>query len=119
MTTRAEASVLGRFFIRLLGLALVALPFIACGMTTTDQEGSETHFLSACDGSCGAGAECVCGVCTASCSRDAECSAVAAAASCVALAPRIAEGRCPGGEPSALCDVSCLTTADCATLGAD
>ena len=108
-----------RTFSRLFGLALVALGFAACGQAAVEHEGSETHFLAACDGACGAGAECICGVCTAGCSKDAECSAMGSSAACVALAPRVDEGRCGENEPSALCDVSCLSTSNCAPLGGD
>jgi hypothetical protein len=104
--------------IRLAALAAVALAAaFGCQEQTEPISGSETHFLTACSESCAQGAECVCGACTRTCDDDAACRAFAVSAACVALAPRIAEGRCDADAPPAMCDVPCLHESDCASLG--
>jgi hypothetical protein len=99
-------------------LGVCGLLVFSCGQSQDKTDlGSETHFLSACTGGCGAGAACVCGVCTRACKKDAECSVLAGDAACVSLAPRVAEGRCDSGQADAVCDVGCLADSDCAPLG--
>ncbi|MFI5308913.1 MAG: hypothetical protein ACHQ53_16260, partial [Polyangiales bacterium] len=39
--------------------------------------GGESHFLRGCDGSCGAGLSCICGVCTQTCKASSGCGALA------------------------------------------
>jgi hypothetical protein len=115
-----ERTMLRRIQARLTALVALALPFVACGETRLERDGSETHFLTECeDGSCPAGSECVCGVCTTGCSADDECTRVLGSATCVSLAPRVAEGRCPDSDAPSLCDVSCITSADCDSLSGD
>lgn len=105
-----------RIALRALVLCASCALFFACADANDGTEiGSETHFLSACDGGCGADAECVCGVCTKRCEHDAACSALSAAAACVPLGPRVAEGRC-ADDAEAACDLACLADADCALL---
>lgn len=77
------------------------------------QDGSETHFLVRCGGSCPAGLECLCGVCTQACSASSACSALQSGATCVASAARIAEQRCDEQTAPAFCDLSCLSDDDC------
>jgi len=106
---------------RALALAC-AVPLVVafgCGGDMKPTVGSETHFLTLCDDdSCPDGSACVCGVCTKTCSVDTECSGLGANATCATLGPRQAEGRCPADEASpAMCDVGCLETADCKSLG--
>lgn len=109
-----------RFFTRVAALALAGLAFFACGERQgAPQVGSETHFLNTCEDGCGDGTECECGACTQSCSTNADCAGVSAHATCVALAPRVAEGRCDASEPQSVCDVGCVADADCAALGRD
>jgi hypothetical protein len=108
-----------RIALRALVLCASCALFFACGNAKDATEiGSETHFLSACDGGCAADAECVCGVCTKRCEDDAVCSALSAGAACVPLAPRVAEGRC-ADDAAAVCDLTCLVDADCAPLAGD
>ncbi len=70
----------------------------SCGEETGSPDGSETHFLSSCQATCGEEASCVCSVCTTPCARSAECAALASNAACTPLAPRVAEGRCLDGD---------------------
>ncbi len=108
-----------RTALRALFLCAGTLLFYSCGQSQGSTDfGSETHFLDACSGDCGAGAECVCGVCTRSCSDDAACAKLASGAACVTLAPRVAEGRCVASDVSSACDLGCLADADCAARGA-
>jgi hypothetical protein len=101
----------------------VAAPLAAafgCGGDMKPSVGSETHFLRLCDDdSCPDGSQCLCGVCTESCAADKECAGFGANATCAPLGPREAEGRCPADEGPAMCDVGCLETADCKSLGAE
>jgi len=102
-------------------LVVGLLPLFAtasCGQDTTSPDGSETHFLSSCDASCGGGTQCVCDVCTTMCAASSECTALSPLAACVSLAPRVAAGRCVSGELTSACDVGCLVDNDCHSLGA-
>jgi hypothetical protein len=91
---------------------------ICCAGGRYDSDGgSETHFLSRCDGSCGANFECRCGVCTQSCTESAACSALSSTAACVPSTPRSADGRCPSEDARSFCDFSCLADGDCTSLG--
>jgi hypothetical protein len=107
--------------VRALALAC-ALPLavaFGCGGDVKPVVGSETHFLTLCDDdSCPDGSQCICGVCTKTCSADGECEKLGANATCTPLGPREAEGRCPADEAPAMCDVGCLDTTDCRSLGA-
>ncbi len=103
---------------QLLALLLGFAAASACGEDVKPQEGSETHFLSACSETCGSAAECLCGVCSRVCSDSAQCHPLGKGAACVSLGPRVAEGRCEASETSAMCDLACLATADCSALGA-
>jgi len=99
----------------LVGVALI----FSCNTPESSREGSETHFLTSCEGSCADGAQCICGVCTKACTRQTDCAAWPDVASCAPLAPRVAEQRCSAVELGAMCDVSCLTDTDCSKLAAD
>jgi polyhydroxybutyrate depolymerase len=89
---------------------------------STDPEprtSSETHFLQHCDGDCGQGSTCLCGVCTRACTGTSECSEFAAEAQCVTVPEHLdagAEGSCQQG---ATCDMVCVTSGDCQALGSD
>jgi len=97
----------------LAGLCLV----FSCSTPDTSQEGgSETHFLTSCEGPCADGMQCICGVCTRACTRQSDCAAWPEVASCLPLGPRVAEQRCPAVELGAMCDVPCLTDVDCSKL---
>ncbi len=88
-------------------LLLLGLALTSCGKTNEPGSG-ETHFLQHCEGGCGGGYECLCGVCTKSCDADAACNEEGA--SCVTAS-------CATEEP--VCDVTCTTSSDCAGLGSD
>jgi hypothetical protein len=97
----------------LVGLCLV----FSCGTPESTQEGgSETHFLTDCEGSCADGMQCICGVCTKACTRQTDCAPWSGVASCSPLGPRVAEQRCAAAELGAMCDAPCLTDADCSKL---
>jgi hypothetical protein len=97
-----------------LALALVVVGLVACeGEMTAREDGSETHFLSGCVETCGAGFECLCGVCTEICAADATCAGLAAGAACVPVGPRVADGSCEDQGASAFCDVPCTSQEDC------
>ena len=81
--------------------------------------GSESHFLTDCQATCGSGFECLCGVCTESCDSDATCAAIYADAECVDVASRPAASECPDTDAATFCDVRCTTDADCRGLGED
>jgi hypothetical protein len=84
----------------------------ACSKTRGPEAGSQTHFLSDCDGSCAAPYSCLCGVCTLACSGAAQCADASEAAAC--LVPSSATGSCSAAK---LCDVECERHADCAAVG--
>jgi hypothetical protein len=113
------------FWRRFLARALLCcggLGYFACGEARgpiAENEGSETHFLTACDDDCGPEADCLCGVCTKSCGESSACAALGASATCVALAPRVDQGRCAPTAPIAMCDIGCLSPDDCTSLGDD
>jgi hypothetical protein len=97
---------------------LAALLTPACkDDSSRPQTGSETHFLTRCDQSCGDGLECVCGVCTKACTETASCEEYAAAAECGPVPDR--ETLCPYSAVAMMCDVTCGNDADCASLGPD
>ncbi|MEI9942497.1 MAG: hypothetical protein WDO69_35230 [Pseudomonadota bacterium] len=106
--------------VRTLAPLLVGLWLIfSCSTPETSQEGSETHFLTSCEGSCADGMQCICGVCTKACTRQTDCAAWPGIASCAPLGPRVAEQRCGEAELGAICDALCLTDLDCSKLAAD
>src|SRR5262245_7616989 len=87
-------------------LALVAGCFEAKELPPAP--GGESNFLRSCDGACGSGLSCVCGVCTRTCSGDAACGGLAANAVCVMPA----SGSCEA--PKALvCEVQCSQDRQC------
>jgi len=79
--------------------ALMALVIVACGETTSPDNGSETHFLFRCSESCDQGFECLSGACTENCEADADCSELDQAAVCA--------------DPGEGCRVFCDSDADC------
>ncbi|HYP76423.1 MAG TPA: hypothetical protein VER12_10720 [Polyangiaceae bacterium] len=107
--------------VRTLALLLVGCWLVfSCNTPDTSQEGgSETHFLKSCEGTCQDGMQCICGVCTRACTRQTDCAAWPAVASCSSLGPRIAEQRCGEAELGAICDATCLIDSDCSKLDAD
>ena len=107
MRSKAKTTGLER---TLFALLLAAFLPLGCGKTSSEESG-ETHFLSYCTGSCGDGYECLCGVCTKLCDSTAACSAEAASATCVA--PE--SGSCTAA--AMVCEVECVSSADCASLG--
>jgi hypothetical protein len=85
--------------------ALVVLALPGCAQNTEPVEGSETHFLRACDVSCASGLECVDGQCSLQCSVDEPCSALNASATCE---------QQPSGVNA--CEVSCSSDAACTSI---
>ncbi len=81
------------------------------------ETGSETNFLSRCDGSCAEGLTCLCGVCTRSCSALDECASLAPDVECVPVGARSAETACRDVQVDAFCDLPCGSDADCDSLG--
>lgn len=112
MTERRQ-SVLAGALLLLAGLLAVSCKDDA----SRPQTGSETHFLTRCDESCGEGFDCVCGVCTKPCTETASCEQYAAAAECGPVPDR--ETLCPYSPVAMMCDVTCRDDADCASLGPD
>lgn len=100
-------------------MALAVGRLVACDPKTEPTLGSETHFLMSCDASCPKDSSCYCGVCTRACADASECSELDKNAVCAMTAPRIAEGRCLSTVQSSVCEVNCLTDADCASLAGD
>src|ERR1041384_1095860 len=97
-------------------LAGLWLGFLCSTPESSQEGGSETHFLTSCEGPCSGGMQCICGVCTKACTRQSDCAAWPGVASCLALAPRVQEQRCGASELGAMCDASCLTDVDCSKL---
>ena len=87
------------------GALSVVLLAPACGSDQVAQDGSQTHFLSACETGCAGGLACLCGVCTRVCSATAECTPLAPGAECVA-GPREPAAACPGAASAAFCDLT-------------
>lgn len=85
----------------------------ACGgeSVSVPLVGSESHFLMHCTDSCDSeGLDCIGGICTRSCIiGEGACSALASSATCTDQSVE------PGNV--AVCDVSCSTRDDCASLG--
>lgn len=100
----------------LIATALGLACWSACDPKAEPSYGSETHFLVSCDAACPEGSDCICGVCTRACSASTECTALDSNAICSALAPRVAEGRCAVTGEGSVCELNCLTDADCASL---
>lgn len=102
-----------------LGLLLSTLSLSMTGCLASEQPApdSETHFLRACDTSCGDGLTCICGVCSAACDPARDCSAQHPDASCVTL-DAFADGDSCNGDtaPGAVCELECDGDADCADL---
>ena len=89
----------------------------SCSTPETSQEGgSETHFLQTCEGTCEGGMQCICGACSKACTRQTDCASSSELASCASLGPRVAEQRCGAAELGAMCDVPCLSDLDCSKL---
>jgi hypothetical protein len=97
-------------------LAGLWLVFSCSSPQSTQEGGSETHFLTACEGTCADGMECICGVCTKACTRQTDCATLPGVPSCSPLGPRVAEQRCGAAELGAMCDAPCITDADCSKL---
>jgi polyhydroxybutyrate depolymerase len=96
--------------------ALLALP--CCKATNPDpQTGSETNFLQRCEGNCGEGLACLCGVCTKACTGSSECSEFASNAKCVSVLQSPDAGTDESCHQGATCDLSCTRAADCSALG--
>jgi hypothetical protein len=99
-------------------LCLAALLAPACkDDSSRPQTGSETHFLTRCDESCGEGFDCVCGVCTKACTETSSCEEYSAAAECGPVPDR--DSLCPYSVVAMMCDVTCRSDADCTSLGSD
>jgi hypothetical protein len=91
-------------------LAALALVF-SCTRESTDPTGGETHFLTRCVpgvNTCGDQLTCVCGVCTLPCAERASCEALPTA-QCVPGC--VSDVKAPG-----VCEVSCVTDADCSVV---
>jgi hypothetical protein len=89
---------------------LVSCALFSCAKSRTVENSSETHFLARCEGGCGAGLDCICGVCTQACTEARSCVQLSSQASCVEP-----EGESCGAERT--CDLECERDADCAALG--
>jgi hypothetical protein len=101
---------------------LAALTGIASGCSVPNSEptaGSETHFLTACDDTCGSALSCLCGTCTTSCAVSNECLKLNAAAVCVSASDGDAGTTCEQSQTTAHCDVPCSSSSDCALFGTD
>src|SRR5512133_419041 len=105
---------------RRIGAAIVAVLLALMALDGCHESeptmGSETHFLRSCAALCPEGSDCLCGVCTQSCVETDQCASLDEHASCVATGPRISEGRCGETTPATVCDLGCVTDADCAVL---
>ena len=93
-------------------LALAA----ACAASTTPDPSGETHFLTQCDGGCGNGLACICGVCTRACAQSSECEPLAAGAR--ALRARAATRRPATWSAAATTIAARWAAGTAATLGA-
>lgn len=98
---------------------LIALACVfGCRAEKADPTGGETHFLTRCDpanaDACGAPLQCVCGVCTLPCAERATCRALPTA-QCV---PSSAVPGCVAPTTSGICDVACVSDADCSEVSA-
>lgn len=88
------------------GCALVAAQFgSACGGSTSETLGGETHWLSVCQdkADCDSGQECLCGVCTIACDSGPTCGEVGEPAECRIGIEADGLGTCEDGSPRALC----------------
>jgi hypothetical protein len=94
---------------------LLSLAF-GCSPKAEPTVGSESHFLSDCDGSCASGLSCLCGVCTSSCVAPSDCVAFDGAATCVSLADRGTGTTCAQADATAFCDVPCSSSTACTGL---
>ncbi len=113
----------GRLGMRCLALLLGSVAsLLSCAGTReqTPEPGSETNFLSRCDGdaACGRGLSCLCGACTRTCGDAPPCESLSPSAACVPVASRPADPTCPGSAVNAFCDAPCSDDMACVPLGA-
>jgi len=99
--------------VRLFSIAVwTAAAVVSCAMHDDAQVETETHFLRACEDSCGAALSCVCGVCTTRCSGEEQCTELSGSASCAPI-----PSSC-GHIAVTTCDVTCDDDNGCASFGA-
>jgi hypothetical protein len=91
--------------------ALLAAALTSCAKSEDPMQGSQTHFLAACEDSCAAPYACLCGVCTLECDADPVCSAESSSAQCLS-----GSDSCGTDE---ICDVECANDMECAALGSE
>jgi hypothetical protein len=86
-------------------LTLAASNLTGCSQPSDTVNGSETHFLEACNTSCASGLECVDGQCSKRCSTDDVCGELDDRATCAT-------------QPSAVkaCELECSDNTDCTRL---
>jgi polyhydroxybutyrate depolymerase len=103
---------------RLLGVVCLFVIIPCCKSDPQDpQTGTETNFLGHCDGTCGEGLTCLCGVCTKACTGANECAPLGASALCVPVVGQPDSGTAASCQQGATCDKVCVNARDCADLG--
>jgi polyhydroxybutyrate depolymerase len=104
---------------RLVVAWLACFAAITCkGAMDEPRAGSETNFLKHCNGTCGDGLACLCGICTKACTGTNECSEFAENTQCVSIAASSDESAGFSCQRGATCDRSCIKSSDCQDLGA-
>src|ERR1039458_7844062 len=100
-------------------VAVLAVLAVGCSVPNSEPTtGSESHFLTSCDGSCESGLSCLCGTCTQSCAASTECQRLNPVAACVA-SQSDAGSTCEQTQTISHCDVACQTSSDCSSFGTD
>jgi hypothetical protein len=112
MEIRRSEMRVGRIVLALFVTFLALASVHACATPVAGGD-SESHFLKVCQGSCGRGLECLCGVCTRACSSKDDCGGTYRAAECLepATTSCLSEAR--------TCDVSCASDATCQLIERD
>lgn len=101
-------------------LSMSAALAVACSLPNSEPTaGSESHFLTACDDTCGSGLSCRCGACTSGCVTSSDCLKFHPDAECVAAPDVDAGPSCEQGQTSAHCDVPCVNALDCGAFGSN
>jgi hypothetical protein len=87
---------------------LLALALVRCA-TQSNDSGSQTHWMNACQASseCGTGLACKCGVCTRTCSESAECGGLGRGATCFAAGSSATLSACGRAADTSLCLPTC------------